>query len=163
MPRDYRINFILKTHFVLTMSKKRHELKKELWEAVEILNRIFENEFTKKKVRHVDDNQLVLTKQQSQARLNNLLITMSSALGLLTLVLIFLSCYSSGEIRHGTYFHENVIEVEAGMRTHKLFLVHHDGKAQKLGLFYIFVNGKWFVCKCHICWQNGKIIQIAYK
>ena len=119
------------------MSKKRHELKKELWEAVEILNHIFENEFKKKKVRHVDDNQLVLTKQQSQARLNNLMITLSSVLGLLTLVLIFFSCYSSREIRHGTYFHENVTEVEVGMRTHKLFLVHHDGTTQKLGLFSI--------------------------
>ena len=128
------------------MSRKRHELKQEIWKAVEILNQIFENEFKKKKVRHVDDNQLVLTKQQSQARLNNLLIALSSVLGLLTLILIFLSCYSSREIRHGTYFHENVTE-DVGMRTHKLFLVHHDGRTQKLGLFSIFVNRKWFVCK----------------
>ena len=139
MPRDYRINSILKTHFVLTMSRKRHEINKEIWKAVEILNQIFENEFKKKEVRHIDDNQLVLTKQQSQARLNNLLITLSSVLGLLTLVLIFLSGYSSREIRNGTYFHENVTEV--GMRTHKLFLVHHDGRTQKLGLISIFVNG----------------------
>ena len=138
MPRDYRINFILKTHFVLTMSRKRREINKEIWKAVEILNHIFENKFKTKKVRHVDDNQLVLTKQQSQTRLNNLLITLSCLLGVLTFVLIFLSYYSSREIRHGTYFYENVIKV--GMRTHKLFLVHHDGRTQKLGLLKFYME-----------------------
>ena len=123
------------------MSKKRHELNKEIWEAVEIFNQIFENEFKTKKIRHVDDDQLVLTKKQSQTRLNNLLITLSSFLGVLTFVLIFLSYYSSREMRHGTYFYENVTKV--GMRTHKLFLVHHDGRTQKLGLLKFYIYGKW--------------------
>ena len=117
------------------MLQTRHELKKEFSEVVEILNHIFENKFKSMKVRHVDDNRYILTKKQSQARLDGLLIALSFILGLLTSGFIFLSFYSSREIRNGTYFHESVAEV--AMRTHKLFLVHHDGRTQKLGLFPI--------------------------
>ena len=117
------------------MSQTRHELKKEFSEVVEILNHIFENKFKSMKVRHVDDNRYILTKKQSQARLDGLLIALSFILGLLTSGFIFLSFYSSREIRNGTYFHESVAGV--AMRTHKLFLVHHDGRTQKLGLFPI--------------------------
>ena len=55
------------------MSKKRHELKKTFEKVFEILNHIVDTKAETKKVRHVDDNLLVLTKKQSQARLNSLL------------------------------------------------------------------------------------------
>ena len=113
------------------MSKKRHELKKTFEKVFEILNHIVDTKAESKKVRHVDDNLLVLTKKQSQARLNSLLIILSHVLNFLTLVLIFLSSHSSKNVKNGTYFHESKTEV--AMQTQKLFLVHSDGRTQKLG------------------------------
>ena len=128
------------------MSKKRQELKKTFEKVIEILNHITDAKAETKIVRHVDDNLLVLTKEQSQARLNSLLIILSHILVFLTLLLIFLACYFSKEIKSGTYFHESI--TEEAMRTQKLFLVHSDGRTQKLGLYECFI-WNWFIY--HLC------------
>ena len=137
---------------------KRHELKEIVGKTIKILNQIFDPQADFKKIRHVDDNQLVLTKEQSLARLNNLCLTLWFVLFFLTTVLIFLSSYFSREIRYGKYFHENKTEA---MRTQKLFLVHYDGKTQKLGLSYLFYGNDLYENITFVCRMEKSFKQLT--
>ena len=107
--------------------------------TVELFTRTINNLFiilapvTETTKRHVDDNRLTLTKEQSHMRLIYLLIVSSGCLSVLVLYLFCLSSYS-GNTRQGIYFHEDIKKKEDPMRKQKLVLIHIDGTTKKLGL-----------------------------
>ena len=86
--------------------------------------------------RHVDDNRLTLTKEQSQVRMNNILIFSCIWLNFVVMNLILISSFSNNA-KQGVYFHEKTEKVDP-MRNQKLVLIHIDGSAKKLGLFFVF-------------------------
>ena len=115
------------------MPSERYVTTKELFtKTVNILldTVALANENTK---RHVDDNRLTLTKEQSHVRMIYLLIVLSTCLGIIDLKLISLSNFSNNA-KQGVYFYENITEKEHPMRKQKLVLIHGDGTTQKLGL-----------------------------
>ena len=122
---------------VLIMPSERYD------STVELFTRTINNLFTilapvtETTKRHVDDNRLTLTKEQSHMRLIYLLIVSSACLSVLISYLICLLSYS-GNTRQGIYFHENINEKEDPMRKQKLLLIHIDGTTKKLGLQSMF-------------------------
>ena len=89
---------------------------------------------TENTTRHVDDNQLILTKEESYERIIILLLVSSTCLSFVVGYLICLSCYQNNA-RQGVYFHEKVTEKVEPMRKQKLVLIHIDGTTKKLGLY----------------------------
>ena len=120
--------------------------------TVELFTRTINNLFTilgpatENTKRHVDDNRLTLTKEQSHIRLIYLLIVSSACLSVLISYLICLLSYS-GNTRQGIYFHENINEKQDPMRMQKLVLIHIDGTTKKLGLQSMF---NFFVLFLHV-------------
>ena len=110
------------------MPSERYITTKKLF--IKAINNLFANENT---TRHVDDNQLILTKEQSYRRIIILLIVSSTCLSFVVGYLICLSCYQNNP-REGDYFHENINEKLEPMRNQKLVLIHIDGTTKKLGL-----------------------------
>ena len=111
--------------------------------TVELFTRTINNLFTilgpatENTKRHVDDNRLTLTKEQSHIRLIYLLIVSSACLSVLISYFICLLSYS-GNTRQGIYFYEDINEKKDPMRMQKLVLIHIDGTTKKLGLQSMF-------------------------
>ena len=122
---------------VLKMLSERNVTSKKLF--IQTINNLFIllDPTVENNKRHVDDNRLILTKEQSQVRMNNLLIISSICLTFVVSNLIILSSFSNNP-RQGVYFHEEVTKKVDPMRKQKLVLIHIDGSAKKLGLVLIY-------------------------
>ena len=118
---------------VLVMPSERYVTTKKLFSKT--ISNLFAILFPVKEnnTRHVDDNELTLTKEQSYKRIIILLIVSSTCLSFVVGYLIYLSCYQNNP-REGDYFHENINEKLEPMRNQKLVLIHIDGTTKKLGL-----------------------------
>ena len=143
------------------MPTERHDTSKKLF--IQTIKNLFIllDPAVEKNKRHVDDNRLMLTKEQSQVRVNNLLIILSIWLALVVVNLMLVASFSNN-VKQGVYFHEEVTKEVDPMRKQKLVLIHIDGSAKKLGWFLTFPNIV-FHSNCHLyfIFQNGiKTVQI---
>ena len=122
---------------VLKMPTERYGTSKKLF--IQTINNLFIllDPTVENNKRHVDDNRLTLTKEQSQVRMNNLLIFLSIWLNFVVMNLILISSFSNNA-KQGVYFHEQTEKVDP-MRKQKLVLIHIDGSAKKLGLCFVFL------------------------
>ena len=120
----------------LKMPTERYGTSKKLF--IQAINNLFIllDPTIENNKRHVDDNRLTLTKEQSQVRMNNLLIFSCIWLNFVVMNLILISSFSNNA-KQGVYFHEKTEKVDP-MRNQKLVLIHIDGSAKKLGLFFVF-------------------------
>ena len=118
------------------MPSERYVTTKKLF--IKLINNLFANAIlfpiNENTTRHVDDNQLILTKEQSYQRIIILLLVSSTCLSFVVGYLICLSCHLNNA-RRGVYFHENLNEKLEPMRKQKLVLIHIDGTTKKLGLY----------------------------
>ena len=145
---------------VLKMPTERYGTSKKLF--IQTINNLFIllDPTIENNKRHVDDNRLTLTKEQSQVRMNNLLIFSCIWLNFVVMNLILISSFSNNA-KQGVYFHEKTEKVDP-MRNQKLVLIHIDGSAKKLGLcFVFFFYTNFLIIGKHFTFQNGKkIVQI---
>ena len=123
---------------VLKMPTERYGTSKKLF--IQTINNLFIllDPTIENNKRHVDDNRLTLTKEQSQVRMNNLLIFSCIWLNFVVMNLILISSFSNNA-KQGVYFHEDILEKVDPMRKQKLVLIHIDGSAKKLGLCFVFL------------------------
>ena len=116
------------------MPSERYVTTKKFF--IKLINNLFANAIlfpiNENTTRHVDDNQLILTKEQSYQRIIILLLVSSTCLSFVVGYLICLSCHLNNA-RRGVYFHENLNEKLEPMRKQKLVLIHIDGTTKKLG------------------------------